>query len=353
MADQNANTGEKPGEMTVQAGRPLWLHRIRVLLIWLLAGVVTILLLLLAVEYRKERVLLEHNLPPGNLIDVGGYRLHLYCLGEGSPTVILEAGLGDSSLIWHDVQQSISGFTRVCSYDRAGLGWSDGSPFPRDPWRETTELHLLLEHARVPLPVVLVGHSMGGDLVHLFASRFPEQVAGVLLVEPSNQDQWKRIPGLVTEWKEYRKDCRWDSWKARIGWLRFEHQRLDDYPASIRSLAEALSYAPAAAATNCQEIGSIIGSGPAEIARARTLGDIPLIVVTAGHNIFADDPSLPAPGSAGALWKQMQKETAALSSRGGQVFANDSGHFVQHDEPDVVVNQIRRLLDELARPASE
>jgi pimeloyl-ACP methyl ester carboxylesterase len=315
----------------------------------ILPGIAAVLLLLLAAEYTTERLLLNHNPPPGRMVNIGGYRLHLYCAGQGPSTIVFEAGLGDSSLIWSDIQKAISDSVRACSYDRGGIGWSDKSPLPRDPMSETTELHLLLERAGISGPVILVGYSMGGDLVRLFASRFPTRIAGLILVEPSNEDQWNRIPGLAAEWQQYRRDCRWDSWKARIGWLRFQHQPLDDYPVSVRTLAERLSYAPKAAAANCQEINSIIGSGPAEVAQARTLGNIPLIVITAWHNIFADDDSLPAPEKAGEIWKQMQKETSALSSRGEQVYASESGHFVQHDQPEMIVSQIRRLLEEAAR----
>ncbi len=185
-------------------------------------------------EYAVERVWLYRHTPLGQMVDIGGYRLHLDCTGSGTPVVILEAGLGDSSLIWHDVQQSVSQSTWVCSYDRAGLGWSDSSPLARNPLDETTELHSLLEKARITDPMVLVGHSMGGDLVRLYASRFPQQVAGVVLVEPSNEDKWSLIAGLQAQWDGFRRDCRYDDWKARIGLMRFEHQALEEYPVSVR-----------------------------------------------------------------------------------------------------------------------
>ena len=315
---------------------------------WLFLGVLAIPVCLASYEYAIERVWLSRNRPLGQMVNIGGYRLHLNCSGRGAPGVILEAGLGDSSLIWHDVQRSISQFTRVCSYDRAGLGWSDSSPLARDPLNETTELHLLLENAGITDRVVLVGHSMGGDLVRLYAYRFPKQVAGIVLVEPSNEDRWSLITGLRTQWEGFRRDCRYDSWKARFGWMRLKPQPLEEYPHSVRTLAEALSSVPTAEAANCGEIHSIIGDGPQQVGQANTLWNIPLIVVTAGQNIFADDTPLPDRGKAGNLWKEMQANTAHVSSRGEQVFAMKSSHFVQYDEPDVVVTQVHRLLNEIA-----
>src|SRR3954447_27034480 len=125
--------------------------------------------------------------PPGRLIDVGGWRLHLNCSGaskEGQPTVILELGLGDFSVEWSLVQPRIAATARVCSYDRAGDGWSDLGPYPRTLHQIVYELHTLLERANVRPPLLLVGHSYGGWLVQLYASEYAPQVAGIVLVEP-------------------------------------------------------------------------------------------------------------------------------------------------------------------------
>ena len=100
--------------------------------------------------------------PPGKLVDIGGYQLHINCTGKGSPTVILEAGLGGDSRSWHEVQPEIAEFAQVCSYDRAGLGWSDPGPKPRTSQQIVKELHRLLAKADIQSPYVLVGHSFGG-----------------------------------------------------------------------------------------------------------------------------------------------------------------------------------------------
>lgn len=135
--------------------------------------------------------------PPGKLVDVGGWRLHLNCTGEqrpGQPVVILEAGLGDFSVEWSLVQPGVAKSSRVCSYDRAGDGWSDMGPHPRTFHQVVYELHTLLDKAGVKPPLVLAGHSYGGWLVRLYASTYPSDVAGMVLVEAGIDNPWRMMP---------------------------------------------------------------------------------------------------------------------------------------------------------------
>ncbi len=129
--------------------------------------------------------------PPGQMIDVSGYKLHLYCMGEGTPTVILDAAFPAQVSNWVWVQPQIAKTTRVCAYDRAGHGWSDLGPEPRDAKQHARELKTLLDKANVQGPYVLVGHSLGGLYVREFADMFPDQVAGMVLIEGSHPDAWK------------------------------------------------------------------------------------------------------------------------------------------------------------------
>jgi len=119
------------------------------------------------------------NPAPGKMVDVGGFRMHLYCVGQGSPTVILDSGLSDTWLVWYKVQPQVAQFTRVCSYDRAGLGWSDPSPRPRTSQVIAKELHALLKKANAAPPFVMVGHSMGGLAVRMYTSLYPSDVVGM------------------------------------------------------------------------------------------------------------------------------------------------------------------------------
>ena len=149
---------------------------------------------------------LRQNPSPGRLVDVGGYRMHVNSAGTGSPIVILDSGLSDSSLSWVKVQPEVARFVRVVSYDRAGLGWSDPSPRPRNSRVFAEELHTLLHNAGIPAPFVLVGHSMGGYDVRMFASLFRSEVAGMVLVDASHPDVYALSPGkrrTFALWRSY------------------------------------------------------------------------------------------------------------------------------------------------------
>jgi pimeloyl-ACP methyl ester carboxylesterase len=132
--------------------------------------------------------------PPGKLIDVGGYRLHINCSGEGGPTVVFDAGMGCNSLDWALVQPEVAKFARVCIYDRAGNGWSDESPLERTSQNIVDELHTLLKNSGEKGPYILVGYSFGGPNVRLYASKYPNDVAGVVLVDSSHEDQLQEMP---------------------------------------------------------------------------------------------------------------------------------------------------------------
>src|SRR5215204_2867978 len=156
-----------------------------------LLGLIVVLLALAVLGAIYQAIateLAERAYPaPGEMVEVGGYRLHINCTGQGSPTVILDGGLGEFSAQWVRVQQEVSGTTRVCAYDRAGMGWSEMGPDPRDAKQITSELHTLLSKAGIDGPYVLVGHSLGGLSMQTYANRYPDEVAGVVLVDSSTE----------------------------------------------------------------------------------------------------------------------------------------------------------------------
>lgn len=170
--------------------RATWVRRI---LLGLLAVIVAVPVVGAAYQGIATRVDRRTYPPPGKLVDVGGYRLHLYCTGSGSPTVILDALFPGTVSNWAWVQPELAKTTQVCAYDRAGLGWSDRGRQPRDAVQHAGELHTLLTAAAVPGPYVLVGHSWGGLPVRMFADRYPDQVAGMALIEATNPDAWRRL----------------------------------------------------------------------------------------------------------------------------------------------------------------
>ncbi len=143
--------------------------------------------------------------PLGRMVDVGGYRLHINCAGRGNPTVVLIAGSGDFSFDWSLVQPDVSRVTRVCSYDRAGIAWSDPGPTPRTMRQDAYELHKLLGAARVKGPYVLVGHSIGGLIARVYAEQYPDEVAGVVLVDPTHEDTTLMYQGKIVRVREGAK----------------------------------------------------------------------------------------------------------------------------------------------------
>ncbi|HWW14688.1 MAG TPA: alpha/beta hydrolase [Candidatus Dormibacteraeota bacterium] len=276
---------------------------------------------------------------PGQLIDVGGYRMHINCMGQGTPTVILDSGLGDSYLSWSKVQSQIAQFTRVCSYDRAGLGYSDSSPRSRTSKDFAEELHTLLHKASVPSPYVLVGHSLGGFDVRLYASLYRNEVAGMVLVDSSHPEQQKRLPAALTD-LDTRTVREQESLEFTIP---FGIPRLlgfcgDD--AEVRA-AECNFHS---VREGVAELKAVSESAQ-QTAAAGTLGDLPLIVLSS-------DPDKPQPDLPADLvkptndaWEKMQEELPHLSTRGTQVIAKNSGHYIQLDRPDLVVEAVRQVVD--------
>jgi pimeloyl-ACP methyl ester carboxylesterase len=169
--------------------------------------------------------------PPGQLIDVGGFQMHLHCAGanvDGSPTVILENGLGSTSSAWALVQLEVGKGTRVCSYDRAGTGWSDASPEPRDAQHIARELHTLLQNANIREPYILVGWSMGGLYAHEYAAQYGDQVAGLVLVDSSHPDQWTSSPGGQAQFESNAKIYSLAPVLVRLGVMRIMGLRQPD-----------------------------------------------------------------------------------------------------------------------------
>src|SRR4051812_33902159 len=187
-------------------------------------------------QWIRTRQELTATPPPGQLVDIGGYRLHVWCTGEGAPAVILDTGLGGTSADWGFVQPDVARFTRVCSYDRAGMGYSDPGPSPRTARRIARELAELVVRSGIPGPVVLVGASIAGFDVRVFASDHPERAAGLVLVDASHEDQAHEVPRMA----------RFVPLLSTIGVLRLFgvsfDQRIESLAPSVRQFARATSF---------------------------------------------------------------------------------------------------------------
>ena len=245
----------------------------------------------------------------GKLVDTGtGRSLYVYCVGSGTPTVVLEAGFGGTAHNWDDVHGALGQTTRTCAYDRAGLGHSVSIPGVHDAGDEIRDLELMLDRADIEPPHVLVGHSYGGLLARLYARDHPDETAGVVLVDAMGRDATRR---QLARWPESQAPAR------RREWAQPVIEGVD-----LRS-SEALA------------------SG------VRTLGGAPLVVITAGHH---DDETAGLPRrlaqSQVRLWGTMQAELARLSSDHAHVVALRSGHFVQDldGQPQVVIRAVQAIV---------
>jgi pimeloyl-ACP methyl ester carboxylesterase len=222
--------------------------------------------------------------PPGELVDVGGHSLHIHCVGKGSPTVVLDAALGSMSASWIWVQREVSGTTGVCAYDRSGMGWSESGSEPRDAKQVAGELHALLEGADLGKgPYVLVGHSFGGLYTQTYAAQYPDEVAGVALVESSHPEQFSRLPEARDSFEQTKRLYTVASLLARIGVVRLFNlsPAPPELPDQQRMQIAALNPSTRQVSTTAQEFRATPQS-TAQSRRLRSLGDKPLAVVSAG-----------------------------------------------------------------------
>lgn len=286
------------------------------------------------------------NPMPGHLVDVSGYKMHIDCTGDGSPAVILESGLGDTYLSWRKVQPEIAKFTRVCSYDRAGLGYSDSTPQPRTSRVIAQQLHGLLGAAAIAPPYVFVGHSMGGFDVRLYASLYRDEVAGIVLVDSSHPDQDARLPPELKnmEGTEIR-ESEFLAWTMPFGLPRLLGLCEDD---AVARAAECNFHS---AQEGVAELKAFSQSA-AETAATTSLGDVPLVVLS--HDPDKPLTSLPPDLSkpTNEAWEKMQEELSHLSTRGTQTIAQNSAHYIQIDRPDVVIAAVRNIVTQVRTPSS-
>jgi pimeloyl-ACP methyl ester carboxylesterase len=305
--------------------------------------------------------------PPGRLVDVGGHRLHILDKGNGHPTVVFEAGLPGSVLSWNQVQKELARVVRVVSYDRAGLGWSDPGPEPRTAERIVEELHSLLDRAAIPGPYILVGHSFGGLTTRLFAARYPNEVAGLVLLDPVGPGEWmplsererRRLAGGAKLCRRAARLARFGVTRlvallaragahtiARIAVLfissgvmadtRSRIGPLDKLPAGERAVVHMFWVQEKFYAAMAGQIESLPESA-AQVAQAGDrLEGKPVVVISAAD--------------AGAARLAEQISTAQLSSRGRHLVAGASGHWVQLDDPELVTGAILQAIADLGRP---
>jgi pimeloyl-ACP methyl ester carboxylesterase len=314
-----------------------------------LAGLVVVLLLAGATYQFIATKIDESKYPPlGRLVDVGGYRLHLYCTGEGTPTVVLDAGLGGGALDWSTVQPEVSKFARVCAYDRAGMAWSDSGVRPRTSRQVVTELHALLGNAGVQAPYVLVGHSIAGIHVQLYASQYPDQVAGVVLVDSSHEDQLNR-KGMTQIPSFYPPLIKALSPFGVVRLMDLVGTPSPNIPPKVEAQRAAIYSHTRSMYSYADEISAIPVSMEQLRAAPMRLGDKPLIILTHGMKEANQAGSPEGAEQAEQAWTELQVELARRSSSGRQIIAEKSGHYIQFDQSDLVIDAIRQVVEATRR----
>lgn len=262
-------------------------------------------------------------------VDVGGYRLNFRCFGEGSPTVVLDSGWNGDSREWEHVHYWVRDFTRVCVYDRAGLGASDPGPKPTSSQQIVRDLHALLLNAKVPDPYLLVGYSFGGFNVRLYAHQYPEEVIGLVLLDSSHPDQNARDLALLPP-------------------------ETPEEPASLKEWRSFLT-TPIPMDPESNPAGADWQTSVEQVRAASSLGDIPLVVVSRSsdadlvYNYGEYPPDFPKE-TAEKLeqeWHTMQKELLRLSRNSRQVIAERSGHCIHCTQPNLVVDVIKDVVEEV------
>jgi pimeloyl-ACP methyl ester carboxylesterase len=299
-------------------------------------------------------------------VSVGTHRLHIRCEGDGAPSVIFDAALGGSSLSWTLVQPAVARVTRACSYDRAGFGWSDAGPLPRTAGRIADELHTLLRAAAVPTPYVLVGHSYGGLVMRVYAARHPDEIAALVLIEPAIPEEWlhpsEERQALIARGVRL---CRYGTTAARhglahlvsalvrlgalgaarllVGLVSRGGLRREDegilapvwkLPPDVRAVLREMWTQPkffealgSQIETICESATDLIRTEPADY------GNVPLVLISSARS---EEARLKADAA-----------LAERSTRGRHVLADESGHWIPLDAPQVIIDAVTAVITDI------
>jgi pimeloyl-ACP methyl ester carboxylesterase len=293
------------------------------------------------------------HLPPGETYLVDGHTMRIDCMGSGSPAIVLDAGLGNDGLIWGGVQPVLAKTTRVCSYDRAGFGWSDALPPPRDAEHIATELHGLLAAAGIHGPVVLMGHSIAGIYIREYATRYPNEVAGLIFVDGSTPLQ-NRNPAFKAETAGgSTRGLRVLLHQAAftLGIPRLMGMCSQNFPGFDPRAAqlEAEDQCQRRPGAPAAEMDSFDRSGE-ETARTGPYGALPIL-------IFSQDPAIAAsdgePADIAAAWNQMQEDLKKLSTRSRRIVAKGSPHYIQLARAELIEREVPLFIEQIRGTAPE
>lgn len=284
------------------------------------------------VQWLLSHLALELNPAPGEMVVVDGRKMHLLCHGQGSPAVILESGMPGTSLGWTSVMEDIASFARVCAYDRAGYGWSEAGPEPRTVSNITKELRELLRTAGVEPPYVLAGHSFGGLVVQLYASRFPDEVAGMVLVDSSHPNLARHPERLDRMGRvAFRLKVMAPLGIARL-MIDVPSGSPESRPNSVRVMEKEVLATTRSFWALASEMEGLRESLNQAAENRPRLGRKPLVVLTEGRRKME-------------FWHVMQEQFTELSDSSEWQVINGAGHFIHQDEPGIVVDAVHRVVE--------
>jgi pimeloyl-ACP methyl ester carboxylesterase len=307
----------------------------------------SVLLLVAGFVYEQIARASAHSTYPaqGQSVSIGDHTLNIKSEGNGSPTVVFESGLDQGgSMVWRGVQSQISEFTSTVSYDRAGIMWSERGSSPKTCDAIADELYELLKKSNSDGPYILVGHSLAGYVLRSFVAKHASEVAGFVFVEASHPDQWKRMPPeLVASVPP--------AWVIRlaseVGVVRlFMPSGYPGVPKTDSLNLVVNAYLPISLPATLEEFRNVRSLAD-EAARVTSLGDIPLIVITGAIESRKDEyPSESLAKAFLTMWGELQEDLLRLSTRSKQVLATKSGHYVMLDQPEIVIDAIRELVNQ-------
>ena len=273
---------------------------------------------------------------PGKLVSVNGRNMHIYCIGNKSPSIVLDSGAGGFSLEWQNIQNALSKHARVCAYDRAGYGWSDMGSLPRTTKKIAFELYDLLQKAGVHKPYIMVGHSFGGFTVQYFTRQFYDQVLAMVLIDSSHAEQVYRLPESKHDVTRHSLNQK----KSNIVTKPLMHK---NFPAEYAKIAYTLMNQSKSLSTWREEMSSYPLSAKQlrDIQQKKTIDGIPLFVLTRGKRVWPHNQYGDAMESA---WLELQKELNNMNIDSRHIIADNSQHSIHLDQPYLVVNAINDIL---------
>jgi pimeloyl-ACP methyl ester carboxylesterase len=303
----------------------------------------------------EMEALLKQYPPPGQMVDVGGYKMHMQSQGKGGPTVVMEAGAGGFSVDWCQVAPRVSRNCRVITYDRAGLGWSQPSLKPRTAKNIVAELHTMLTNAGVKPPYVLVGHSMGAVYSRMYAHKYPGEVTGMVLLDPGDEqlpvaagpevasDIAASAAAASAYCNQQEKKCASGQFAIKLSSIPLDNQMDADTAKEFQALQAAEPWLWATTGQEAASAGTSWAQARAE--NITSVGNIPLIVLVSDQLVELTS-NVATNQEANTVWRELQLQLVNESPQGEYEIARNSGHVIQLDQPDKVIDAVDKVVRE-------